>query len=191
MSTLLLSVLAIAAAQPAPPAAPPAGEPPAQEGEYDGEAEDIVVTANRVPRGSAIGDIPPEVVLGPRDIQAYGASDVGELLAELAPLTGSIQGRGEGQPVVLLGGRRISGFREIRDLPPEAIQRIDILPEEVALKYGYRADQKVVNFVLRRRFEAVTAEAETRPGHGGGRHGHGGGERHCGGWGAEGGGRIV
>ena len=33
------------------------------------------------------------------------------------------------------------------------------MPEEVALKYGYRADQRVVNFVLRRRFRATTAEA--------------------------------
>ena len=59
---------------------------------------------------------------------------------------------------MLLNGRRISSFAEIRDLPTEAIARVDILPEEVALKYGYRADQKVVNFVLRRRFRALTAE---------------------------------
>ena len=130
-----------------------------QEAEVDGE--DIVVTGSRTPRGSVIGDIKPEVVLGGRDIRAYGASNIGELLTELSPLTGSIQGRGGGGgPVVLLGGRRISGLREVRDLPPEAIQRIDILPEEVALKYGYRPDQKVVNIVLRRRFEAVTAEAD-------------------------------
>jgi hypothetical protein len=38
--------------------------------------------------------------------------------------------------------------------------RVDILPEEVALRYGYRADQRVVNLVLRRRFNAVTAEVE-------------------------------
>ena len=37
---------------------------------------------------------------------------------------------------------------------------MDILPEEVALKYGYRADQRVVNVVLRPRFRAATAEAE-------------------------------
>jgi hypothetical protein len=61
--------------------------------------------------------------------------------------------------VVLLNGRRISSFAEIRDIPPEAIERVDIFPEEVALKYGYRADQRVVNFVLRRRFRAVTTEA--------------------------------
>jgi hypothetical protein len=37
---------------------------------------------------------------------------------------------------------------------------VDILPEEVALKYGYRADQRVMNIVLRRRFRAITTEVE-------------------------------
>ena len=78
---------------------------------------------------------------------------------ELAPQTGSGQGRGGEQPVVLLNGHRISGLREIQDIPTEAIQRVEILPEEVALRYGYTADQKVVNIVLRRYFRATTAEA--------------------------------
>ncbi|MCR5879361.1 hypothetical protein [Phenylobacterium sp. J367] len=59
---------------------------------------------------------------------------------------------------MLVNGQRISSFTEIRDLPTEAILRVDILPEEVALKYGYRADQRVVNFVLRPRFRAIVAE---------------------------------
>ncbi|MFC7499226.1 hypothetical protein ACFQRC_08330 [Enterovirga sp. GCM10030262] len=164
---MFLSTSWPALAQTAPPLPPAetdteAGDP--EQGGYDEEEEEeaIVVTGSRaVPRGSVIGDIAPEITLDARDIRAYGVGDLGELLEELSPLAGSIQGRGGGQPVVLLGGRRISGFREIRDLPPEAVSRVDILPEEVALKYGYRADQKVVNFVLRRRFEAVTAELET------------------------------
>ncbi|MDB5699218.1 MAG: TonB-dependent receptor [Alphaproteobacteria bacterium] len=162
--------LAQVAAPPESPS-PPTDRAPDPDEE---EPEEIVVTGSRnvAPRGSVIGDIEPEIVLRSRDIRAYGASNLGELLAELSPLTGSIQGRGGDQPVVLLGGRRISSFREIRDLPPEAVTRIDILPEEVALKYGYRADQKVVNFVLRRRFEAVTADAETRLATGGGRWQH-------------------
>lgn len=166
---LLLSVSAPALAQ-VPPPAPPIEAEPDMEAEMLAEemGEDIVVTASGRPRGSVIGDIEPEVVLNARDIRAYGVSNLAELLEELSPLTGSIQGSG-GQPVTLLDGRRISSFREIRDLPPEAVIRVDILPEEVALKYGYRADQKVVNFVLRRRFEAVTAEAETRQATTGGR----------------------
>src|SRR5262249_24276618 len=50
----------------------------------------------------------------------------------------------------------------VRDLPTEAIERVDILPEEVALKYGYAADQRVVNFELRPRFRAVTGELADR-----------------------------
>jgi hypothetical protein len=193
LTLLLLSTAAPALAQVEPPPAPaappgdalaaaeaqpdPALEPvdptdptlieEEEEAEYDQEI--VVSAARRAPRGSVIGDIEPEVSLDARDIRAYGASNLQELLDELAPLTGSIQGRGGGQPVVLLGGRRISSFREIRDLPPEAVVRVDILPEEVALRYGYRPDQKVVNFVLRRRFEAVTAEADTRLATAGGR----------------------
>jgi hypothetical protein len=60
--------------------------------------------------------------------------------------------------VLLLNGQRISSFREMRDIPTEAIQRVEILPEEVALKYGYSANQKVVNIVLRQRFRSTVAQ---------------------------------
>ncbi|NJC04743.1 hypothetical protein GGQ97_000536 [Sphingomonas kaistensis] len=131
----------------------------------DEEAEDvdqeITVTGAR-PRGSVVGNIPPENVLDSRDIRATGATSIAELLDSIATQTGSARGRGAGAPVVLLNGQRISGFRELRDLPPEAIQRTEILPEEVALKYGYSADQRVVNIVLRRRFNSTTAEVGGR-----------------------------
>jgi hypothetical protein len=135
-----------------------AAQPP-----IDGVAdeEDIVVTGQRE-RGAVIGDIRPEVQLTPADIRSYGVNSVAELLEELAPQTRSGRGRGDGAPVTLLNGLRISGFSEIRDIPTEAIQRVDILPEEVALKYGFTADQKVVNIVLRRRFRATTVELDNR-----------------------------
>lgn len=149
--------------RPAPSVEQEAVEPPTQDEfdeEYDEELGEEIVVTGQAPRGSVIGDIQPEVTLDRREIRAYGASNVAELLDALAPQTRSGRGRGEGRPIVLLNGRRISGFSEIRDLPPEAIVRVEILPEEVALNYGYRADQRVVNFVLRRRFRAVTAEVQ-------------------------------
>ena len=144
-------------------AAKPQADPDA-ETEVDG----LVVEGTRNPPGSVIGDITPEVVLSPREIRAYGAADISELLTALAPQLTS--GQGDGRPVVLLNGGRVSGFQEIRDLPTEAIARVDILPEEVSLKYGYPAEQKVVNIVLRQRFRATLLEAQastpTQPGGG-------------------------
>lgn len=122
----------------------------------ESEAEEIVVTG-RPPPGSVPGDIKPELQLSPRDIRSYGVSSVAELVSELAPQLQSVRG---GQPVFLVNGRRSAGFQEIRDLPTEAILRVDILPEEVALKYGYRSDQKVINFVLRPRFRSYTGELQ-------------------------------
>ena len=155
----------VATEQPEP--SPPLGSTPDDEDvdseveadEDATEVEAVVVTAERQ-RGAVIGDIAPEVQLNAREIRALGAGSLTELLQALEPQLRSGRGRGDGPPVTLLNGRRISGFGEIRGIPPEAIERIDILPEEVALKYGYRADQRVVNFVLRRRFRAVTAQVE-------------------------------
>ena len=123
-----------------------------------GDEEAIVVQGTRA-RGSVVGDIPPQNILDSRDVRATGATSITDLLEALAPQIGSAQGRGAGQPVLLLNGQRVSGFRELRDIPTEAIERVEILPEEVALKYGYRADQKVVNIVLRQRFRSTTAQA--------------------------------
>lgn len=140
---------------------------------YDGETEDgaIVITGEK-PRGAALGDMAPLEVLDSRDIRATGATNINELLEALAPQLGSAQGRGGERPILLLNGKKISGFRELRAIPTEAIERVDILPEEVALKYGYAASQKVVNVVLRQRFRstaaALTANAATEGGYAGG-----------------------
>ncbi|OJU09740.1 MAG: hypothetical protein BGN86_14565 [Caulobacterales bacterium 68-7] len=142
---------------------PPTAERPATGAEpmtdEDYEVEGLIITAQRTMPGAVIGDIPPELQLTPRDIQAYGVSSVADLVAALTPQTTT--GRGGdagGRPIILINGARTSSFTEIRDMPTEAILRVDILPEEVALKYGYRADQRVLNLVLRPYFRARTAE---------------------------------
>ena len=139
------------------PAAAAPSAPTAQPADDNADEEEIIVMGAR-PRGSVVGDIPAEETLDARDVRATGATNITELLQALAPQIGSARGRGAGSPVLLLDGQRISGFRELRDIPTEAIQRVDILPEEVALKYGYSADQRVVNIVLRQRFRSTTAQ---------------------------------
>ena len=121
--------------------------------------DDIIVRADRI-RGSVITDVPAIEVLEAADISSYGASSLEDLLAALGPQTTSARGRGSGRPAILLNGRRISGFREIRDLPPEAIERVEVFPEELALQYGFSPDQRVINFILKKNFDSLSAEVE-------------------------------
>lgn len=115
--------------------------------------DEIVVSGQR-PRGSVISDIPPERTLRPDDIRAYGANDLQEFLQTIGPQVSSERGREDGGPVVLLNGKRVSSLAEIAKIPTEAIERMDVLPEEVALAYGYPADRKVVNVVMFSRFSS-------------------------------------
>jgi hypothetical protein len=157
MGVMLAAHPALAWAQQAPGDAAQQGDTAAADDSGDDYADpaDIVVTG-RKPPGQVVGDIPPELQLDPGDIRAYGVDSIADLIDELAPETQSA--RGSGPPAILLNGKRISSFHEIRDLPTEAILRIDILPEQVALEYGFSADQKVVNIVLRRHFRSTTID---------------------------------
>jgi len=63
----------------------------------------VEAPANRV--GGVVGDIQPELRIDEAEIQAYGVSNVAELVAQLAPQTQSGRGRSRGgPPVVLLNG---------------------------------------------------------------------------------------
>lgn len=127
------------------------------------------VEVKAAPRGKVDGPIEPEITLSEDDIKAYGAGNIAQLLEALAPQLQSSRGRSDGPPVFLINGRRVTGFQEISGIPSEAIQKVEVLPEEVALTYGYRADQRVINFVLRKTFRAITTEGESRIATAGGR----------------------
>lgn len=156
----LATTIALAALRPASaaPAGPSPSTPqatasaPGADQEADQSLDEVVVEA-AVP-GAVIGDIPPENRLNPAQIAAYGDSTINDLLNDIAQQTQSDQGRGNTAPIILVNGKRVSGVNEVGDLPTESILRVDILPEEVALRYGYGAQQKVVNIILRRNFRA-------------------------------------
>jgi iron complex outermembrane receptor protein len=144
----------------------PAGAAPTTDTSGDA-GNDIVVIGNRL-AGQVETAKPPVKELDEQDVASYGAGSLDELLGFLAPETGSGRGRGSGPPVILLNGQRIASFRELRDFPPEAIKRVQILPEEVALQYGYPPNQRVVNFILKDNYAATTVEVEGGvPGQGG------------------------
>lgn len=113
------------------------------------EDNDAIIVEGQARRGFALTDIEPELSLTESDIAAYGVSNLSELLAILQAETSSGRGRRNEPPVVLINGRRVSGFRELDNYPIETIARVDILPEEVSLQYGFSANQRVINFILK------------------------------------------
>lgn len=137
----------------------PASAQEAPQDDQDRVLSEVQVTSTRL-RGTAVSDIEPEQTLTTADIEAYGVSSIEELIAELGPELASSRGRGGGDHVFLVDGVRIASFREIRSYPPEAIERMDVLPEEAALQYGYGANQRVINIVLKPDFSAWTFSLE-------------------------------
>lgn len=132
------------------------------------EVEGLVIQAD--PRGKVEGDIKPDLELNEEEIQSFGATSIGELLTLLSAQTTSTRGRDSSSgPVLLVNGRRISGMQEIQGVPPEAIERFQILPEEVALSYGYKADQRVVNIILKKNYNALQTQASATVATDGGR----------------------
>ena len=117
--------------------------------------------------------IDPDIAIGADALSAMAVNDLGELLEQLAPELDGGRGRATSSRVILLNGQRIANFREIRRYPAEAIARVDIYPEDVALQYGFRADQKVVNIVLKSQFRSLTTRF-TSTGYGENENGQGG-----------------
>jgi hypothetical protein len=156
---LALASPAFAQTEPAPPAAEPGSAAPNDDASSVDDGNEIVVVATRLV-GQVDAPQPPLVTLNEEDIASYGASSITELISALGTQTSSSRGRGDGFPIMLINGQRISSFREMRNLPPEAIRRMEVLPEEVALKFGYPPNQRVVNMILKDNFASKTVDLE-------------------------------
>ncbi|MBI0476501.1 TonB-dependent receptor [Sphingomonas sp. MA1305] len=119
-----------------------------------GTADDVIISARRI-AGSAIGDATPIAVLDPAAIRAMGATNMKELVQRLKGLTASASG---GAPIFLLNGRRTAAPEEIWELPPEAIERTEILPEQDAARFGFPPTQRVMNFITKKQFRSVATQ---------------------------------
>ncbi len=144
---------------PAPQQSPEEEQPEASASTGASAADTILVLGAALAK-QVDTEQPPILELEEEDIAAYGVGSIAELLQALGPQIASARGRGGNQPVILVNGERIGSFREIRGYPPEAIEKFEIFPEEVALEYGYSADQRVVNIILKDNFSSRELEAE-------------------------------
>ncbi|USI74665.1 TonB-dependent receptor plug domain-containing protein [Sphingomonas morindae] len=127
---------------PAAPTAPDAGAAP----------DAIVVTARR---GAAA--LPPESELGGRAIETLHAYDIGEVLRRTAQL----RALGE-DPLVIVNGRRVADPGIFSNFPPDALERVEVLPRAAGARYGGDPRRRVVNIVLQPRYASRDGEAEAK-----------------------------
>lgn len=114
---------------------------------------EIVVLGTREPAG-----LPPERSLSNESLTAYGAATIGELIDEVAAENGD---RAAGI-VILIDGQRVPGLGDIETYPPEAVERIEILPSASNAAAGAPLGQRVYNVVLRPETTVLTARARGR-----------------------------
>jgi hypothetical protein len=119
-----------------------AAEPPPS------SAPEIVVAT---PRGSAGGGIEPVLQISPSELDSYGADSLSDLVEDMRPLTRS--SKSDQTAVVLINGH-LAGQTEFDNLPREAVERVEVLPESVALQYGFSENRRVLNFILREHYRA-------------------------------------
>lgn len=133
----------------APLAAAQEAEAPAR----DESKPEIVVIGER---GSAVKDIEPIATLDVDAIMATGATTMPELLRAIRGQTQSADGS---EPIFLLNSQRVSGYQDIGSLPPEAILKVEVLPEQAALQFGFPPTRRVVNFITKPSFRQIEARA--------------------------------
>ncbi|MEM7689377.1 MAG: hypothetical protein AAF291_10185 [Pseudomonadota bacterium] len=119
----------------------------------------IIVSGKRL-RGQLDVEQAPLLELGEEDIAAEGVASIADLVTQIQNQTGSARGRGGSRPVILVNGIRPGNFRELFQYPPEALAKVEVFPEEVAQRFGFPPDRRVINLILKENYSSREIEME-------------------------------
>lgn len=162
-------------------------DPAAQTPEDASNGAEIVVTGTRIRRPDF--DSPsPTISLGAATIQQSGTTNLTDFLTGFPALQGSstsgdnsgsgagigytglnlldLRNLGTERTLVLVDGRRhvasVPGTQaiDINTIPTDLVERVDVLTGGASAVYGADAVTGVVNFVLKKNFEGLTARAQ-------------------------------
>jgi len=136
----------------------------------------IQVTGSRVARVET-ETASPVVVLDRAAIEQTGKLTLGDLLQEMPSMSGAptnpqvnngggdgastidLRGLGSARTLLLVNGRRVVNS-DVNSIPAAAVERIEILTSGASAVYGSDAVAGVVNFILRRDFDGLTASID-------------------------------
>ncbi|MDG2530929.1 TonB-dependent receptor domain-containing protein [Caulobacter endophyticus] len=130
------------------PAAPQAATAAATDTEEGDEAA-VRLSGVEVMARRGAAKTPPETELSPDEIEALGAYDIREALDRISSAYGLVD-----PPVVIINGRRVQNAGDYMTFPPDAMTRVELLPEQAAGLYGADPGRRVVNIVLKRNFQS-------------------------------------
>ncbi|GGD48063.1 TonB-dependent receptor [Croceicoccus pelagius] len=122
------------------------------DGGIDGDP--IIVLGTRIVE--PLADLPPEDVLDPDAVASYGAGTIGEVIDAIQ------DDYADAEPTILVDGRPIPDRGDIDGFPPEAIERVEILPQGSAVRVGGAPGERVYNVVLKPSVASVTATVSHR-----------------------------
>jgi len=147
-------------AQDADGSAQGASQPIGDEREQGGVSGGILVQGQRL-RGQLSVEQAPILELGEEEIAAEGVASIADLVTQISAQTGSSRGRGGGgRPIILVNGIRPGSFHELFQYPPEALNRVEVFPEEVAQRFGFPPDRRVINLILKDNYRNTEVEFE-------------------------------
>jgi hypothetical protein len=111
---------------------------------------EIVVTAPK-PK-SAISDAKAEESLNPTQIHNLRARTVGELIQRLR------EREGNDNLSVIVNGRRLASLDAIAQLPPEALQSIDLFSPRTGSRFGFTSNARMVSLTLQPSFASIALD---------------------------------
>lgn len=136
----------------------------------------IQVTGSRVARVET-ETASPVVILDRAAIEQTGKLTLGDLIQEMPSMSGAptnpqvnngggdgsstidLRGLGSERTLLLVNGRRVVNA-DVNSIPASAVERIEILTSGASAVYGSDAIAGVVNFILRKDFEGLTASVD-------------------------------
>ena len=181
-STLLLGFATPAFAQAADPASVPATPTAAPAAGEPADGETIVVTGSRL-GGLQLQQASPIAVVSAQDFALSGQPNVENVLKDLPQLvpsttgasnnpgggvaTADLRGLGSTRTLVLVDNRRYVAYDsnqvvDLNTIPAGLIERVDIVSGGRSAVYGSDAISGVINFVMKKDFSGVQANANYR-----------------------------
>ncbi|ART93567.1 hypothetical protein FBY50_1096 [Zymomonas mobilis] len=106
----------------------------------------IIVNARKNPKKDVIDQFSKQ------NISHFGAMTIGEVITRL-------EHRNGGKPFsIIVNGKRLANITDLQEVPPEALEKIEILDKSNSSKNGFDTKNNTLNLILKKKFLSFVLE---------------------------------